>query len=102
MPAVLLKLVPAFLKDYIYFTQQCVNFSNFSSNLLDGYLMSSYLSGREYRAIFTIWKVSKYGVISGSYFPVFGPEITPYSDTFHAVLLNKIVNSIFDESWLNY
>ena len=40
----------------------------------------------------TAWKVSKYGVISGSYFPVFrlnigkyGPEITPYWDTFHSV-----------------
>ena len=39
-----------------------------------------------------VWKVSKYGVISGTYFPVFGlntgkygPEITPYLDTFHAV-----------------
>ena len=31
-------------------------------------------------------KVSKYGVFSGSYFPVFGfgPEKTPYLDTFHA------------------
>ena len=28
----------------------------------------------------------KYGVISGPYFPVFGPEITAYLDTFHAVL----------------
>ena len=41
---------------------------------------------------FTAWKVSKYGVISGPYFPVFnpntgkyGPEITLYLDTFHAV-----------------
>ena len=42
--------------------------------------------------IFTdAWKVSKYGVISGRYFPVFspntgkyGPEITPYLDTFDA------------------
>ena len=40
----------------------------------------------------TAWKVSKNGVISGPYFPVFGlntgkygPEITPYLDTFHAV-----------------
>ena len=40
----------------------------------------------------TAWKVSKYGVISGPYFPVFspntgkyGPETTPYLDTFHAV-----------------
>ena len=30
-------------------------------------------------------KVSKYGVISGPYFPVFGPEIIPDLDTFHAV-----------------
>ena len=42
--------------------------------------------------IFTAWKVSKYGVIFDPYFPVFGlnagkygPEITPYLDTFHAV-----------------
>ena len=41
----------------------------------------------------------KYGVISGSYFPVFspntgkyGPEITPYLDTFHAVL--EITNNL--------
>ena len=40
----------------------------------------------------TAWKVSKYGVIYGPYFPVFGlntgkcgPEITPYLDTFRAV-----------------
>ena len=40
----------------------------------------------------TAWKVSKYGVVSGPYFPVFGldtgkygPEVTPYFDTFHAV-----------------
>ena len=45
-----------------------------------------------YTVIITAWKVSKYGVISGPYFPVFGlntgkcgPEITPYLDTFHAV-----------------
>ena len=42
---------------------------------------------------FTAWKVSKYGVIAGPYFPVFrpntgkyGPEITPDLDTYHAVL----------------
>ena len=33
----------------------------------------------------TAWKVSQYGVFSGPYFPVFGPENTPYFDTFHAV-----------------
>ena len=36
--------------------------------------------------VFTAWKVSQYGVFSGPYFPIFGPEITPYLDTFHAVL----------------
>ena len=43
---------------------------------------------------FTARKVSKYGVISGPYFPVFNPntgkyrpEITPYPDAFHAVFL---------------
>ena len=55
--------------------------------------------------IHTVWKVSKYGVISGPYFPTFGlnterykylsvwspnagkyrPEITPNLGTFHAV-----------------
>ena len=40
----------------------------------------------------TAWKELKYGVIFGPYFPVFGldagkygPEKTPYLDTFHAV-----------------
>ena len=31
------------------------------------------------------WKVSKYRVFSGWYFPTFGPEKTSYLDTFHAV-----------------
>ena len=42
--------------------------------------------------IVTAWKVSEYAVISGSYFPVsspnsgkYGPEITSYLNTFHAV-----------------
>ena len=35
--------------------------------------------------LYTVWKVSKYGVFSGPYFPAFGPEKTPYLDTFHAV-----------------
>ena len=41
-------------------------------------------------------KVSKYGVISGPYFPVFssntekqGPEINPYLDIFHAMRFTK-------------
>ena len=45
------------------------------------------------RINFTAQKVSKYRVISGSYFPVFSPntekcepEITPYLNTFYAVI----------------
>ena len=45
----------------------------------------------------TAWNVSKYGVISSPYFPVFGlntgkygPEITPYLDTFRAVNVMSI------------
>ena len=33
----------------------------------------------------SVWKASKYGVFSGPYFPVFGPEKNEYLDTFHAV-----------------
>ena len=43
---------------------------------------------------FTAWKVSKYGVISDPYFPVFGlntgkygPEITPYLAAYYAVIV---------------
>ena len=52
--------------------------------------------------VFTAGKVSKYGVISGPYFPVFGlntgkqePEITLYLDTFHAVVAYS-VHQLFD------
>ena len=50
----------------------------------------------------TACKVSKYGVISGSYFSLFslntrkyGPEITPYLDTFHAVNFGVYFSSLF-------
>ena len=43
---------------------------------------------------FTAWKVSKYGVFSGPYFPALGPENNPYLDTFHAVHFPwKVTNS---------
>ena len=42
----------------------------------------------------TTWKVSKYGIYSGPYFPIFklntgkcGPEKTPYLETFHTVYI---------------
>ena len=48
--------------------------------------------------IYTASKVSKYGVISGPHFPAFvlntgkyGPEITPYLDTFHAVIHSEVL-----------
>ena len=48
--------------------------------------------------------MSKYGVFSGPYFPVFspntgeyGPEKTPYLDTFNAVLIRSMV--IKDTAW---
>ena len=51
------------------------------------------LSDRHFNTFFPE-KVSKDGVFSGPYFPVFslnarkyGPEKTPYLDTFHAVLM---------------
>ena len=63
----------------------------------------------------TTWKVSKYGVFSGPYFPAFGlnteiylfsrnagkygPEKTPYLDTFHAVK-GKVIYLLFVYSWL--
>ena len=44
----------------------------------------------------TAWKMCKYGAVSGPYFSAFspntgkyGPEITPYLDTFHAVRLDS-------------
>ena len=48
----------------------------------------------------TAWKFSKYVVISGLYFPVFGqntgkygPEIISYLDTFHAVIFHRVLNT---------
>ena len=37
----------------------------------------------------TAWKMSKYGVFSGPYFPMFGPEKTPDLVTFHAVYSHR-------------
>ena len=58
-------------------------------------LFSSWSSDFKIRSICTARKVSKYGVISGPYFPLFGlntekygPEIIPYLDTFHAVMVS--------------
>ena len=68
----------------------------------------------------TAWKVSKYSVNSGPYFPVFGlnmestkylsvfspkagkygPEITPYLDTFHTVkVIQWVLECHFSVLW---
>ena len=39
----------------------------------------------------TLWKASKYGVFPGPNTEKYGPEKTPYLDTFHAVKTKKIV-----------
>ena len=61
---------------------------------------------------YTRWKVSKYGVCSGPYFPVFspntekyGPKITPYLDTFHAAIVvidTEHYESIVDKITLDF
>ena len=72
---------------------------------LQSKLIPSNFSEKEFFILKTAWKVSKYGVFSGPYFPVFGlnreiygvnlriqsqytgkygPEKTPYLDAFHA------------------
>ena len=54
----------------------------------------------------TAWKVSKCGFISGPYFPVFsrntgkyGPQITPYLDTFDVVHFTRKAIDLF--AWRN-
>ena len=63
--------------------------SSCSINMYFSYLCLHYLS---FFIDCTAWKVSKYGDFSGPYFPVFGPEKTPYLSTFHAVLINSNFN----------
>ena len=51
------------------------------------------------------WKVFKYGVFSGPYFPAFRPEKTLYLDTFHAVIISDILSversQIITNTWCN-
>ena len=54
-----------------------------------------------------MWKVSRQEVFSGPYFPVFGPEKTPYWDTVHALVrgqaafgsYGKLQNSNCETNW---
>ena len=43
-----------------------------------------------FKKYITAWKASEYGVFSGPYFPVFGPEKIPHLDTFHTVHWNMV------------
>ena len=82
------------------------NFSSRKTFLLENSLVAASASFKMlWLGPYTAWKLPKYGVISGPYFPVlglnteiygvnfipnrgkYGPEITPYLDTFHAVIL---------------
>ena len=67
------------------------NKSNYKTNVTHNFYFQRTVSLKS-AVSRTAWKMSKYGVISGPYLPVFspdtgkyGPEITPYLDTFHAV-----------------
>ena len=50
------------------------------------FLISQHFSWLLMRDAVTGWKVSKNGVISGPYFSVFRPQLTPYLDFFQAVV----------------
>ena len=54
-------------------------------------------------------KASKYGVISGPYFPVFGlntgkypPQISPYLDTFQTKIFYKTTTEIHNRLTINF
>ena len=70
-----------------YSSSTCLKFS---SKVKQSYCYTQLCN---YRKELTAWKMSKYGVFSSPYFPVFsldtgkyGPEKAPYLDIFHAVL----------------
>ena len=61
---------PITFSDFLF----CFSFEMNLPNIQDRYCKNS-----------TAWKVSKYGVFSGPCFPAFGPDKTPYLDTFHTM-----------------
>ena len=85
------------------YCKKCKNFSFINFCILNMLLIDSCI--RQH----TTWKVSKYGVISGPYFPVFSPntwkywaEITPHLDTLHAVSVYLIVLATISKLILFY
>ena len=109
-----LKILITKLSLYIPFTSFKGNSSSLTSKFYSIFILHS-LKIRWYLGKLIICCtasiVSEYGVISGPYFPVFklntylsvfssntgkyGPEITPYWDTFHAVLLIPFKLTLF-------
>ena len=81
----------------------CTNFKEKHQQVRELYAKSQLKSFLiwEFLMWFTAWKVSKYGVFSSPYFPVFGlntekygPEKTPYLDTFHAAIVQRVKVSV--------
>ena len=56
-------------------------------NIATAVLFSMLVGDLDLLSTITAWKVSKYGVFSGKY----GPEKTPYLDTFHAKTQNILM-----------
>ena len=64
--------------------------------MYDCFLLCDNYDKLEFTQLYSAWKLSKYGVFSSPYFPVFSPntgkyvpEKTPYLDTFHTVLSDR-------------
>ena len=83
------------VKDFIYFLSSIINFHRINWKFF-------------FSLSCTVRKVSKYRVISDPYFPVFGvnvgkyrPEITPYLDTFHTVMVQHFLEWLATEMQSN-
>ena len=67
---------------------------------LFGIIFGNYKPFRDLQA-YSAWKVFKYGVFSGPYFPEFGPEKTPHLDTLPAVFPLHLKLRFFDSLFLS-
>ena len=83
-----------FITKWVNFITKCDVYYKMRQCILKG--TSDVLISKYYIRVVTAWKVFKYGVSSGPYLSVFsanagkyGPEKTPYVDTFHAVSITS-------------
>ena len=93
------------------FTFLLLNTRSFSKHTIDISIDKRFYQADIFFAwqkLITAWKVYKYGVISGPYFPAFNPntrkyrsEITPYLDTFHAVQITPEQNKSMADQHLS-